>query len=241
MSPFKDPVRQQRRAIIVSPTSAIMVLDEAELLSECRRLLKDKLDNCFARRDDPNPKKAFARRGITREIFEESRLERLFGLLLQSESNLVAHNDSFDLKRIAESIRGSGNSVTYCNVLATLLYSRCTNETLRRFSSEILLTEPGKPITDDDLPLTQKDAREAFGNHDGYQFWVDQYVFCPVVLKENDEARYVGNRASCPMPFIEEPVEIGKGAYAIVRKVVIEKDHLVNERDKVAHEVGLSR
>jgi len=160
--------------------------------------------------------------------------------LLQSGSDLAAHNNSADFKRIAERIRGSGNSLAYCNVLATLLYSRCTNETLRRFSSKILLTESRKPITDDDLPLTQKDAREAFGNHGGHQFWVDQYVFCPVVLKETDEAIYVDDRASCPIPFIKGPVEIGRGADAIVRKVIIEKGHLVNERDKVNYDVGLS-
>lgn len=215
-------------------------MDEARRLSECRQRLKERLDACFTRKDGRDPKKAFARRGITREIFEEGRLKHLFGLLLQSESDLAAHNNSADFKLIAERIRGSGNSLAYCNVLATLLYSRCTNETLRRFSSEILLTEPRKPITDDDLPLTEKDACEAFGNHDGHQFWVDQYVFCPVVLKENDEARYVDDRASCPMPFIEEPEEIRRGGYAIVRRVIIEKGHLVNERDKVNHDVGLS-
>lgn len=61
-----------------------------------------------------------------------------------------------------------------------------------------------------------------------------------MVLKETDEAIYVDDRASCPIPFIKGPVEIGRGADAIVRKVIIEKGHLVNERDKVNYDVGLS-
>jgi len=61
-----------------------------------------------------------------------------------------------------------------------------------------------------------------------------------VVLKENNESRYVNDRASCPLPFYKESVERGRGAYAVVRKVFVEEGHLVNERDKLANDVGLS-
>lgn len=215
-------------------------MDEATKLSEYRRRLKEKLDKCLTPKDDPKPHEVFARRGITQEIFDEGRLVHLFGLLLQSGSSIAAHSESVDLTSIADKIRGAGNNLPSCNVLATLLYSWCSDESLRKLSSDIQ-SESRKPIADHDLPLRLEDAREAFGS-DGYQFWREQYIFCPVVLKENDESSYVDNRASCPMPFIEEPVEIGRGAYGIVRKVTIEKGHLVNERDKLENSsVGLSR
>lgn len=208
-----------------------MVMNRAKALSEHCQLLKGKIDDCFTRRNDPRRETLFARRGITRDILEEGRLEDLFKLLLQSGSSATAHGDSADLTRIAKKIRGTGSSVSYCNVLATLLYSRCRDETLREFVNDILHTKSGKLIADEDMPLAQEDAQEAFGNGDGHLFWMHQYVFCPVVLKENDESTYVNNKASCPMPFTEEPVKIGRGASAIVSKVTIEEGHLVNERE----------
>lgn len=227
--------------LLIPPVSATMVVEEAESLSEYRQLLKDKLADCFTRKNDLNPNTTkFARRGITREIFEESTLEHLFGLLLQGGGFTAAPGDSVDLTRIAKNIRGTRTSLTYCNVLATLLYSRCLDKSLQKFLSDILQIESHKPIADNDLPLTQEEACKAFGDQDGYQFWEDQYVFCPVVLKENDESIYVDNRAFCPMPFIEDPVEIGRGAYGVIRKVTIEDGYLVNERDKIVHGVSLS-
>ena len=53
-------------------------------------------------------------------------------------------------------------------------------------------------------------------------------MFCPVILKEFDESIYVGRHQSCPLPFVEERVKIGKGSFAIVYKVKIEKGHMVN-------------
>ena len=215
-------------------------MEKMATLSECRHFLKEKLDDCFIRREDPSPGKRFAPRGVTREIFDEGRLDSLFRRLLHSESTTEIRDDSVELPRIVQRIRGSGDFRKYCDVLAILLYSRCMDESLRKFSSYILEIEPSHSISDDDLPVAQEDAIQAFGNDDGHQFWGEQYVFCPVVLKEGDESLYVDKRAPCPLPFVEEPKEIGKGAYAVVKKVIIEKGHLVNEREKSENEVGLS-
>ena len=218
-----------------------MAIEEAETLSECRSGLKKKLDGCFSRRNDPDPKKRFARKGITREIFEKSRLEHLLKLLHCDTINVPSHDAGIDPIRVAECIRGAQDSSSYCNVLATLLYSRCTDETLRKFSSDLVEREAQNSISDSKLPFTKEDACKAFGTNDGNSFWENQYFFSPVVLHENDESRYVGNKASCPLPILGEPEVIGQGAYAIVKKVKIEKGHLVNDHDRTANDdVGLA-
>ena len=225
---------------MISLASVSMAIEEASTLSECRSGLKEKLDDCFAPRNDPDPKKRFARKGITREIFEKSRLEHLLKLLHCDTINVPSHDAGIDAIRVAECIRGAQDSSSYCNVLATLLYSRCTDKTLRKFSSDLLERKAQNSISDSDLPLTKEDACKAFGTDDGYSFWEDQYIFSPVVLLENDESRYVGNKASCPLPILEEPEVIGQGAYAIVKKVMIERGHLVNGKDRTANDVGLA-
>lgn len=80
------------------------------------------------------------------------------------------------------------------------------------------------------VKLSEKTMGTISGEH--------QFVFRPVILKEQDEVRYVDHKQSCPRPFLEEPEKIGQGAYAIVYKVRIEKGHLTN--NKGVHEVGPS-
>ena len=87
-----------------------------------------------------------------------------------------------------------------------------------------------KPAFDCDLPLTKPAAFEASGKDDGHNLWEHQFLFCPVVLKERDEVRYVDHKQSCPRPFLEEPEKTGQGAYAIVYKVRIEKGRLTNDQ-----------
>lgn len=131
------------------------------------------------------------------------------------------------------------NSPPRCNnVLAILLYSQCTDQTLRVFVGSLLHERSSKPAFDCDLPLTKPTACEAFGKADRHNFWEHQFLFGPVVLKEQDGVRYVDDKQSCPGPFLEEPGKIGQGAYAIVYKVRIEKGHLTNNQG--VNEVGPS-
>lgn len=205
-----------------------MAVEGAKTLRECRQLLKEKLDNCFVRNDDPDPRKRFARRGVTREIFEQDRLEHFLRLLCKDSADVPHSVVSANLKSIAAKIRGPTDSPTcYNNVLATLFYSQCKDESLVHFVECLLDETPSEPTSDCDLPLARSTACKAFGNDDGLKFWEQQYLFCPVVLKDRDEVVY---GASCPRPFLEEPKQIGQGAYAIVYKVRIEKGHLINDQ-----------
>ena len=216
-----------------------MAIEDSKTLAECRSLLKERLDGCFARIDDPDPKKRFARRGVTREIFEIDRLRHLLRLVLRRRSVEGVEVEN-TVNEASEEIRGDDDKPKYCNVLATLLYSRCTDQTLEQFVRSILATRAPNPVCDDNLPLNRAGAIGAFGNDDGQLFWVDQYLFCPVILKENGESRYIDDKAPCPMPFLEEPKVIGKGAFGTVKKVVLARGHLINEREKSSHDVSLS-
>ena len=216
-----------------------MAVEQAKTLIECRERLKEKLDGSFVRKDDPDPRKRFAPRGATREIFELDRLEHFLRLLYTDTAGLSHFVTPTDLKSIAEKIRGSeGSSSCYNNVLAILVYSQCKDQTLIEFVECLRHEEASKPTPDCDLPLTQHMACEAFGTDDGLKFWQDQFLFCPVVLKESDEVTYVDHKQACPRPFPEEPKKIGQGAYAIVYMVKIEKGHLVN--DQGFNDVGMS-
>ena len=188
-----------------------------------RQHLKEKLDSCFTRKDDKEPGKRFARRGVTREIFEKERLFKLLQLLIHDRK-------AADPNFVVDKIRGSVGSPCYNNVLAILLYSRCKDETLEEFVDYLLSETSSDPVSDSELPITLDAACKAFGKDDGSKFWEDQYLFSPIVLKEGDEVTYTGHRMSCPAPFVEERKFIGQGAYAIVYKVRIEKGHLMNEQ-----------
>ena len=208
-----------------------MAVDGAKTLLECRQRLKEKLDTCFARNDDQDPRKRFARRGVTREIFEQDRLEHFLQLLYQDSADVSHPLVPANRKSIAAKIRGSADSPRcYNDVLAILFYSQCNDQTLMGFVEGLLRQIPPWPTSDCDLPLARSTASDAFGTDDGLKFWEHQFLFCPVVLKERDEVRYVDHKQSCPRPFLEEPEYIGKGAYAIVYKVKIEKGHLTNDQ-----------
>ena len=199
-----------------------MAVEEAKTLEECCRRLREKLDSCLERNDDIQ--KRFAPRGKTLEIFEQDRLEHLLRLL--------EYNGSTDSHRLVEytakKIRGSEGSRRCCNFLAVLIYSDCKRKNLVDFVELLLSEEPHRPYSDDDLPLTKDVATEHFGE-DVHTFWEHQYLFCPVILKGQEENIYKGHRQSCPLPFVKEPEKIGQGAYAIVYKVVIAKGHLTND------------
>ncbi len=212
-----------------------MASDAHQSLIKCRSYLKERLDDCFTRRDDLQPSKRFARNGITREIFDKQTLFHLLKLIIYQEHDEPnATNEDF-LRSLVFEIRGSETETSpgYCNILATLLYARCTDDCLKAWAKSLLRQRSHvceqRPFHDTDLPVTESAARATFGYEDGHSFWEQQSLFCPVILKESDESIYVGRHESCPLPFAEEPIRIGKGAFAIVYKVKIEKGHMVNQ------------
>ena len=196
-----------------------MAVEEAKTLEECCRRLREKLDSCFERNNDI--KKRFAPRDMTLGIFEQDRLERL--LLL-----LGYNGGSNSFESIAKKIRGSEHSRRCCNFLAVLIYSNCKPQSLVKFVDCLLNKPPHRPCFDNDLPLTKDAASKIFGE-DGPTFWEHQYLFCPVILKGQEENIYQGHKQFCPLPFINEREKIGQGAYAIVYKVVIARGHLTND------------
>ena len=227
-----------------------MTSDFQTSLADCRRSLKRRLDDCFTRKDDPNPSKRFARNGITREILNEATLYHLFKLLNFTDNHVLSGTDDQCLKSLVSVVRGlemetSPSPPEYCNILATLLYARCTDECLRSWAKTLSHQrshdhEP-RPFNDNDLPLTEPAAQKSFGDADGHCFWELQFLFCPITLKESVESVYVDHERSCRLPFTEERTKIGSGNFARVYKVKIEKGHMVNQSSGLAlQHVGTS-
>lgn len=200
-----------------------------DALAEDRAELKELLDDCLTRKDDPDPKKRFARSGVTREIFDKKRLFLLFRLAMYEEDHYNNATAEDRLQSLATKIRGRPESTGFCNVLATLLYARCTDQSLKRFGEGLLNGTQGQAISDEELPLEEAIACQVFGKDDGNSFWEHQFLFCPVVLVRGDETTHVDHRKSCPLPFCEEPQQIGRGTYARVYKVKIETGHLITD------------
>lgn len=197
-------------------------------LAEYRTHLKEVLDDCFTRANHEDPRKRFARRGITREKFEEQRLTHLFHLLYIAGHDKLGSKSEDQVRSIARKIRGSGGSSAYCNILATLLYARCSDESLRTLGERVLNGRLPEGLSDNGRTMPKAELCSIFGGDDGLALWEHQSLFRPVVLKGYDENVYEDE--SSPHPYVEDPVEIGRGTYAIVYKVKIEEGHLIMDK-----------
>ena len=215
-----------------------MAGDPYKSLAECRSYLKKRLDGCFTRGDDPT--KRFAPNGTAREILGQQTLFNLLKLIIYSANYQINAADEDSLQNLVSEIRGleTTTSPGYCNVLATLLYIRCTDECLKSWaqalSPDITTEHQYRPIHDNDLPLTVSAALEKFGHDDGQSFWDQQYLFCPITLKEFDESVYVDHKEFCRLPFGQERIWISTGSFATVYKVKIVAGHMVNESSGLA-------
>ena len=215
-----------------------MTGDPHKSLAECRGYLKQRLDRCFARGDDPT--KRFAPNGVTKEILDQRTLFQLLKLIRYPANYQINASDEDSLQCLVNRIRGL-EPITFpgfCNVLATLLYIRCTDDCLKTWTQglfhDMALENQYQPIHDTDLPLTRAEALDKFGYDDGHSFWEQQYFFCPITLKESDESIFVDHKKPCRLPFRQERTKIGKGSFATVYRVEIEKGHMVNEASGLA-------
>ena len=211
-----------------------MTSDPHNSLAECRAYLKQRLDCCLLRGDDLI--KRFAPNGTTREILDQRTLSQLLKLIIYSANHQIDAADEDSLKCLVEKIRGLETTISpgYCNVLATLLYIRCTDDCLKSWVQDLSHEGQYRPFRDIDLPLTRSAAVERLGDDDGPSFWEQQYLFCPITLKEFDESVYVDHKEPCRLPFGQDRIRIGKGNYAVVYKVRIEAGHMVNESSGLA-------
>ena len=197
-------------------------------LAGYRTHLKELLDGCLTRANDPDPRKRFARRGITREKLEEQRLTNLFDFLYIAGSDKLDSKSQDRVRSIAKKIRGSGESSAYCNILATLLHARCSDESLRTLGERVLAGRLPEALSDHGRGLPKDELCSIFGVDDGLALWEHQSLFRPVVLTGYDENVY--DDESSPLPFVEAPVRIGRGTYATVYKVKIDEGHLIMDK-----------
>ena len=201
---------------------------DRDTLAGYRTHLKEVLDGCLTRPNNEDPSKRFARRGITREKLEEQRLIHLFRLLYIAGHDKLDSKSQDRVRSMARKIRGSGGSSAYCNILATLLYARCSDESLKRLGEGLLDGRLREALSDDDRTLPKDKLCSIFGADDGLAVWEHQSLFRPVILMGFDENVYEDE--SSPLPFGEDPVKIGGGAYAVVYKVKIEEGHLIMDK-----------
>ena len=201
---------------------------DRDTLAGCRTHLKEVLDGCLTSPDDKDPTKRFARRGITRERLEEQRLTHLFHLLYIAGHDKLGSTSQDRARSIARKIRGSGGSSAYCNIIATLLYAHCSDESLRTLGDLLLDGKLPEGLSDNDRTLPKDELCNIFGRDDGHAVWEHQSLFRPVILMGYNENVYEDE--SSRLPFVEKPEWIGCGTYATVYKVKIEQGHLIMDK-----------
>lgn len=211
----------------LSPQHSVAPIDR-DSLAGYRIHLKEVLEECLTSPNDEDPRKRFARRGITRERLEEQRLTHLFHLLYIAGQDELDSTSQDRGKSIARKIRGSRESSAYCNILATLLYARCSDESLRTLGDLLLEGKLPEGLSDNDRTLSKDELCNIFGSDDGLAVWEHQSLFRPVLLTVYDENVYEDE--SSPLPLGEDPVQIGRGTYATVYKVMIEEGHLIMDK-----------
>lgn len=120
------------------------------------------------------------------------------------------------------------NETSVCRILAILLYIPCDTSILQDFRS--LFTSNSHPAKrDSDLPLEESAARNLFGDNLGRRFYRKQFTFCPVVLKEDEEVKYMGRQQWCRLPIIDHAF-LGSGSSGYVSKITIPRRHFYSSR-----------
>jgi len=108
-------------------------------------------------------------------------------------------------------------------ILAILIFIRCDTSILKNFR-KCFISNSTTAKRDSALPLQKSDAEDLFGARLGDQFYNRQFIFCPVVLQEDKEVEYRGDRQCCRLPFSDSEI-LGHGSSGTVSKVTIPKGH----------------
>ena len=204
-------------------------------LKNLRELLRQELEECLVRRDDPTNR--FAPREATGRILHKETLVHLFTLIVYGIRPNIEQTAVDCIRSLAFKVNdGSYSSPSFCNVLAILVYARCKNRTIESFLNRLLNDPLVEEISDGNLPLAKTRAISTFGIEDGLAFWSNQYPFCPVVLREYGKSVYGNGKAHCPLPFLEDPEKVGEGSYSTVFEVKVVKRHLVNHKSSASND-----
>jgi hypothetical protein len=132
-----------------------------------------------------------------------------------------AISDDGDVERDAES--ALLNETTVCRILTILIYIGCDTSVLQDFR-RLFVSNSTLTTRDSDLPIQLSVAHALLGATLGYQFYNKQFIFCPVVLKEDEEIECIGEQQWCRLPFIDCEF-LGSGSSGRVSKVTIPKGH----------------
>lgn len=130
-------------------------------------------------------------------------------------------SDDGDVERDAEAALHVDTAV--CRILAILVYIHCDKSTLDGFRSRFI-SNSSLITRDSDLPLQKPVARSLFGANLGDRFYTKQFIFCPIILKEDEEVECRDDQQWCRLPF-ENSVPLGSGSSGTVSKVTIPKGH----------------
>ncbi|KAI1806708.1 kinase-like protein [Daldinia bambusicola] len=184
----------------------------------------------------------FAAVGTTQAVLAPYNLKRLFCTLVPTDNSWEMH---FGPGITADLLTTRIEERSLHNFLATLIYARCSIESLKCFARK-LLTSPSDsdswPIayneetTLDQLPATRGQLEQILGVDNGpdiNSFMDMQPCFCPIVLYGGDVQS--ADAKNQRLPYMTDEEEIGMGSYGVVYRVVIAKGHLVNKYTSMAN------
>ncbi|OTB11829.1 hypothetical protein K445DRAFT_26319 [Daldinia sp. EC12] len=184
----------------------------------------------------------FAKAGTTQAVLAPYNLKRLFYTLAPADNSLETH---FGPGITADLLTTRIEERSLHNFLATLIYARCSIESLKCFTRKLLIcpSDSGSwPIpydeetTLDQLPAKRSQLEQILGvdnSPDINSFMDMQPCFCPIVLYGGDVQSVDEKKQR--LPYMTDEEEIGMGSYGVVYRVVIAKGHLVNKYTSMAN------
>ncbi|KAI9836452.1 MAG: hypothetical protein M1819_001484 [Sarea resinae] len=216
-------------APVPAPVPVSVDLQALERVQDSLNALVEKLRSNMSNAGEPD--REYFPSGTAWDVWRNniSKLRRIFRVLYDIE-----HDEETLLHQLVGRTLGLFGQPRLCSITAILFRLLINREHLassvqvflpRSMHDDLAYTDDKVPITDDALPITNVEACRLLGPQVGDAFFKDQFLFCPIVLKEHEEAVYVEHKKFCRLPYKSDE-EIARGSFGIVYKVRIEKGHV---------------
>lgn len=171
----------------------------------------------------------FAKAGTAETVLSTSNLKRLFCSLVPPGDSLERHFGPFTT---AEVLASQTEKKKLQDFLAVLIYARCSIESARGFTTQLLTSSP-EYTGFGQLPASRSQLAQVFSIENGRDinsFMDLQPCFCPIVLYKGEDVQVAKGRSQ-RLPYMSDEERIGEGSFGVVYRTVIAPGHLKDRHD----------
>jgi serine/threonine protein kinase len=168
---------------------------------------------------------SFLPQGVAREVF---RSHQNILRALYNATNISRLEDHCQSAEFLDTVIGEDDDHALSNILATLLYGPLlpSSPSWKSFEDLCKQRAESREFYDGKLPLSKQEVREFLGegNVDWNNFWHDQHMFSPVVLKKGDIIDGTSGRNIGRIPYLKEKF-VKAGSHGRVFRVTLAGNH----------------